>query len=70
MTYLTRAQRVTLHRLWKERVGPESIPLINAVISYRSFRKTVEPLIGGQGCVMVCIDLLWFGIEEDGYAHT
>lgn len=79
MTYLTRAQRVALKKLWLERVAPESkyikvwklhIWVPERGLSYRAFRKTVSGLIGGNGCVMVCIEGLWYGIETDGYRHT
>ena len=77
--YLTRAQRVELKRLWLERVAPESTYIKMGKIhvwfpengmSYRAFRKTVTPLIAGQGCVMVCVKGLWFGIETNGDRHT
>ena len=38
--------------------------------SYLAFRRTVEGLIGGQGCVMVPCGGIWFGVETDGYTHT
>ena len=79
MVYLTRAQRVALKKLWLERVAPESnyimignmrVWLPERGISYKKFRKTVESLVAGNGCIMVCIKGLWYGIEKDGYRHT
>ncbi len=79
MTYLTKAQRKELKRLWLERVAPESTYIKMGKIhvwfpengmSYRKFRATVTPLIAGNGCIMVCIKELWYGIETDGYRHT
>ena len=37
---------------------------------YRRFRKTVEPLLGGNGCVMLPWKGMWLGIESDGYTHS
>ncbi len=79
MTYLTKAQRKAVHRLWIERVSPDSyyirgkrlhIRPPNMGISYKEFRKTVTRLFGGDGCVMVEVKGLWYGIETDGYRHT
>jgi len=79
MVYLTRAQRVALKKLWLERVAPESNQAIgwklhlwlpDRGINYRVFRSTVSGLIGGNGCVMVEVKGLWYGIETDGYRHT
>jgi len=79
MTYLTREQRVALKKLWLERVAPESsfikighmhVWFPESGTSYKEFRKTVESLVGGNGCIMVCIKGLWYGIETDGYRHT
>lgn len=39
-------------------------------ISYRRFRKTVQPLFFGDGCVMVKFSNMWLGIERDGYTHS
>ena len=79
MVYLTREQRVALHRLWLRRACPErkyikvwklwfGVP--DDGVSYRQFRLGVVGLIGGGGCVMICVEGLWHGIETDGYCHT
>lgn len=58
MTYLTRAQRESVYRLWcRSSQG----------MSYRAFRKTVH------GCfdyVMVQWCNMYMGIELDGYTHS
>ena len=40
--------------------------------SYLAFRRTVEGLIGGQGCIMVpwLNGRIWLGIETDGHIHS
>ncbi len=79
MVYLTREQRVSLKKLWLERVAPQStyikmgkihVWFPERGISYRAFRATVTPLIAGEGCIMVCIKNLWYGIETNGDCHT
>ncbi len=79
MVYLTRQQRVALKKLWLERVAPQSTYIKMGKIhvwfpekgmSYKAFRKTVTPLMAGDGCVMVEVKGLWYGIEKDGYRHT
>jgi len=37
------------------------------VMTYRQFRKTVQP---GYGCAMVPWAGMWLGIEKDGYTHS
>ena len=36
-------------------------------LTYRQFRKTVEP---GPGCIIVPWKGMWLGIETDGYTHS
>ncbi len=60
MINLTRAQRVSLHRKWKQS---------NQDMTYRNFRKTVQPMIG-DNCVMVRWCGMWCGIEIDGHVHA
>jgi hypothetical protein len=64
---LTRKQRVALKKLYdrqsenrrKEQYG-----------TYKQFRKTVHPLIAGDGCIMVEWCGMFIGIETDGYTHS
>lgn len=64
-TPTTRAQRVALLNLWARVVTSDTFP--RPGLTYRNFRKTVEP---GPGCIMVPAFGMWFGIEPDGYTHT
>jgi hypothetical protein len=71
---LTKPQRKALFALWKR---PNSTKLRMTGItesatgtSYRNFRKTVQPLFGGNGCIMVAWCGMWVGIETDGHTHT
>ena len=64
MVKTTRAQRLALSRIWHRRIWGKPNHL-----TYREFRKTVVPYVGG-GCVMVPWAGMWLGIEEDGYTHS
>ncbi len=69
MTPTTKAQRATLK--WKWEVQNHSrAQALWPPLTYRSFRRSVEGLIGGNGCIMVPWCGMWLGIETDGYAHT
>lgn len=59
MTYMNKAQRKALHRVWLRDTTVAS--------SYRQFRRTVQP---GWDCVMVHWQGMWLGIELDGYTHS
>ncbi len=65
MVKTTRQQRVALYEVWCRRVWNHSNPL-----TYREFRKTVQPLGAGQGCILVPWAGMWLGIERDGYTHS
>jgi hypothetical protein len=58
MINLTKAQRKALHRVWLR---------TDQQVSYRDFRKTVQPSFG---CVMVEFAGMWLGLEEDGHTHS
>ena len=55
---LTKPQRIALK--WKHEQD-------NQGLSYREFRKTVQP---GYDCIMVRWCGMWLGIEKDGYTHS
>jgi hypothetical protein len=57
MLTLTKPQRKALHKVW----------LRTDQVSYRDFRKTVQPSLG---CVMVEFAGMWLGIEKDGHTHS
>jgi hypothetical protein len=61
---ITLKQRQTLVRKWLQG------DLSAQGISYRQFRKTVEPTIGMDGAVTVKWCGLWLCIETDGYCHS
>lgn len=65
MVKLTKEQRKALKRVWL-RVVDSTAPS-KSEISYREFRKTVQP---GPGCIMVRFSSMWLGIEPDGYTHS
>jgi len=58
MVYLTKEQRRAVWRVYNRH--PSNI-------SYRQFRRTVQP---GPDCVMVRWSGMWLGIEYDGYTHS
>tara|TARA_R100001443_G_scaffold34845_3_gene48568 strand:- start:355 stop:537 length:183 start_codon:yes stop_codon:yes gene_type:complete len=60
MILLTKQQRASLHRKWQQN---------NQGMTYREFRKTVQPAIG-MDCVLVEWSGMWLGIEQDGYTHS
>ena len=74
--YLTRAQREAVKRIFDRGVTCDTChQKIESgsdydCRSYLAFRRTVEGLIGGQGCVMVPRGRIWFGVETDGYTHS
>ena len=64
MVKTTRAQRVSLHRLWERRDSRRPGE------RYCQFRRRVQPVICGGGAVIVEWSGMWIGIETDGYAHS
>ncbi len=76
MIRLTRAQRVALLAIYERHIvgrtadSPRLILITQSAPSYRAFRRTVRPLLGGSDCAMVEAAGMWVGIEPDGYTHT
>jgi hypothetical protein len=75
MVKTTRARRVALKELYncdlenyiaKLRKGKRP----PSPLTYRQLRKSITPLFGGRGCVMVPLWGMWIGIETDGYTHS
>jgi len=76
---LTREQRVALKAVFDRKpipnpavtkddywyMYPDSIKFL----SYRQFRRTVQPYFGGN-CILVPWSGMWLGIEIDGYTHS
>jgi hypothetical protein len=82
MMTLTKAQRKSLKKVFDrrplyvhvdERI-PHQLIIKNAPnshpASYRQFRKTVVPELGGWGAAMVPWSNMWLGIEKDGHVHS
>lgn len=68
MVKTTREQRRALGQIYRrvlEAQKPGQPP-----VQYRAFRKTVQPTIGCDGCIMVPAYGMWLGIERDGYTHS
>ena len=57
---ITRAQRVSLHRIWLRN---------DQGLTYRQFRATATHGIG-MDCILVQWSGMWLGIETDGYTHS
>jgi hypothetical protein len=66
MTKITRQQRVAIKRIF------DRCPIIEdgRQISYRQFRKTVQPTFGCDGAVVVYWAEMWLCIERNGYVHS
>lgn len=66
MVKTTRLQREALKRVF------DRCPIIenDRQITYCQFRKSVQPLFGGDGCILVKWAGMWLGIEPDGYTHS
>ena len=69
MVRTTRAQRETLKRKCEEQNLSRAAAGWIA-ISYREFRRRVEPFFDNTGCILVPWCGMWLGIEANGYAHT
>jgi hypothetical protein len=39
-------------------------------MTYRQFRRSVEPMFGGDGAVVVKWWTMWLAIEPNGYTHS
>lgn len=69
MVYLTKAQRKAVKRIF-DRAPIFRNRADDTPISYKEFRKTVQPTFGLDNCVMVYWAGMWLGIETDGYTHS
>jgi hypothetical protein len=71
MVRTTKEQRAALHRKWDEAYNEQNPRHSGKVtMTYRDFRKTVQPCFDGSGCIMVHWCGMWLGIERDGYTHS
>jgi hypothetical protein len=61
MVRMNKAQRKALFKIWSRN---------SQDLTYRQFRKTVQPYFGGDPCVLVPWAGMWLGIEADGYTHS
>ena len=68
MITLSKPQRLALKKLF-DRQTENRRPEQSRCRTYRQFRASVQPFIGG-GCVLVEWCGMWVGIEPDGYTHT
>lgn len=64
MVKTTRKQRIALLRKYAHG------GLADKGISYRQFRKTVQPTFGMDGAVVVHWCGMWLAIETNGYVHS
>lgn len=66
MLILTKEQRKALKRIFdRAPIYKNEVP-----VTYKQFRKTVQPTFGCDGCVMVHWANMWLGIERNGYTHS
>ena len=78
MVITTRAQRAALKRVFDRTplfhppvYDPDApVPIPERRVSYRDFRKTVQPTFGCDGAVTVPWCGMWLCIERDGYTHS
>lgn len=74
MVQLTKEQRKALKRVFDR--GPIEHTVVVGTVTriytttYREFRKTVQPMFGGDKCVLVHWRNMWLGIEPDGHTHS
>jgi hypothetical protein len=72
----TKAQRQALKRKFDQLIDSYAERLKRGelrrmtVLSYKQFRKSVQPCFDGSGCIMVEWCGMWLGIEKDGYTHS
>lgn len=64
MVKLNRKQRIALLRKYAHG------DLKAKGISYRDFRRTVQPTFGMDNAVVVHWCGMWLAIEQDGYVHS
>ena len=68
MTPLTKPQRLALKRVFDR--GPIFFDGEQEPLSYRRFRRRVQPMFFGDGAVAVQWCGMWLAIEPDGYTHS
>ena len=72
MVITTREQREAIKRIYDR--APQFETTVDAYnnkpMSYRTFRKTVQPTFGCDGAVVVHWANMWLCIEKDGYTHS
>ena len=61
MVRITKAQQQALLRKWKDH---------NNGMTYREFRRSVEPVMCGDGAIAVKWWTMWLAIEPNGYTRT
>lgn len=61
MVKTTKAQRASLFRKWCQS---------DRALTYKQFRKTVQPMFFCDGAVTVQWCGMWLAIEKDGYTHS
>ncbi len=66
MICTTKAQRQALLRVYQRLQNTDT----GTTLTYREFRKTVQPTFGCDDCIMVRFASMWLGIERDGYTHS
>jgi len=67
MTKTTRLQREALRRIY---LRIEQTDAYAGILTYRQFRRTVQPTFGCDGAVTVPFASMWLCIERDGYTHS
>lgn len=66
MVKTTRQQRLAIQKIHgRARAADTPTPL-----SYRAFRKTIQPTFGCDGAVAVPFAGMWLCVERDGYTHS
>lgn len=76
MTPLTKSQRTAIKRVFDRQrtYGQQNSWRPSALSeppnSYRRFRASVRPMLGGGGAVMLPWGDMWLAVEPDGHTHT
>ncbi len=72
MMNLTKPQRKALKQIYLRHIirATRSGDRTGKIPAYREFRRTVTPLLAGNGCAMVRVSGMWLGIETNGDTHS
>jgi hypothetical protein len=77
MTRTTKAQRRAIFNKWRQYAPVPYVSLkefeqgVQAVpLTYKQFRRSVQPTYGCDGAVTVPWCGMWLCIEQDGYCHS